>query len=119
MPVRRLAGIPAFIAGAAIVRGEPTPVVSLSALFDVLSPVPARWVLVRAGLRRVVLAVEAIVGIVELAPEAAGLPPLLSAAPPQTIAALADKDKELLLVLREANLVPEEAWARMVGSGQR
>ena len=120
LPLRRLAGAPAFVSGIAIVRGEPTPVVDVSALLGVVSSAPARFVLVRAGRRRVALAVEAVIGILEVASEAlAGVPPLLTAAPSQTIAALGVLDKELLLVLQEANLVPDEVWASLTGSGQR
>jgi purine-binding chemotaxis protein CheW len=123
LPVAPLAGAPAFVAGAAIARGEAAPVVSLDALLagaaaSAAAP-PGRFVLVRAGERRALLAVDAVLGVATLAAADAAAPPLLATAASGAVEALAARDGELLLVLRAARLVPEAAWQALSGGGER
>ncbi len=117
LPVAPLPGTPDFVAGAAVVRGEPLPVVHLGAFLGSGRTAPARYVVVRCGSRRAVLAVDAVVGVTQL-PEAPAAPvPLLDAACAGAVEALSATDRELLFVLRAARVVPEEAW-RAVGLEQ-
>jgi purine-binding chemotaxis protein CheW len=112
LPVAPLAGAPTFVAGAAIARGEATPVVNLDALLSGApaseTPPPARFVLVRAGGRHALLAVDAVLGVTALA-GGADAPPLLAAAASGAVEALGARDGELLVVLRSARLVPDAA----------
>jgi purine-binding chemotaxis protein CheW len=95
------------------------PVVDLGALLGArLPPQPARFLSLRLEGRGVILAVEGVVGLRELAPEArSNLPPLLSSASPEVIGRLEDLDAELVVVLRAGRLVPDEAWSLLDGSG--
>ena len=69
--------------------------------------------LARAG-RRVVLAVDAVVGISRIPSTAFDrLPPLLGASNAEAISSIGTLDAQLLLVLRSTRLVPEEVWARL------
>lgn len=95
---------PAGVAGAAVVRGEVVPVATL-AEGDATT---GRWVLVRAGARHVVLAVDEVVGLRAIDPGAAGLPPLLHEAGHAGVAGLARLDGELARVLDAARLVPDD-----------
>ncbi len=120
LPVSPLAGTPPFVAGAAVVRGEPVPVVALGAfLGDGAPPPPWRFVVVRCGGRRAVLAVEAVVGVSELPPDGAGVAPLLASAAAGTIEALSTSDGELLAVLRAARVVPDAAWRALDATPER
>lgn len=119
LPLRPLAGMAAFVSGASVIRGQAVPVVDLAALLGAASPAAARFVVVRAGERRVALAVESVIGVTELADEALeGVPPLLSQAQGQTVSALGVLDHDLLLVLQAARLVPDEVWPLLAGSGK-
>jgi purine-binding chemotaxis protein CheW len=109
LPLHALANAPAFVCGASVIRGEPVPVVNLAALLGAGPGPAARFVLVRAGGRKVALAVEAVIGVQELGFDAlAGVPPLLAHA--DALSALGTLDRELLLVLRTAHIVPPELW---------
>jgi purine-binding chemotaxis protein CheW len=78
----------------------------------------ARFITVRAGARTAALAVEAVLGIRTLADtDLAAVPPLLERARPQAVAALAAADRELLVVLRAAQLVPEPLWTQLTAAG--
>ena len=115
LPVEGLANMPDFLDGLSIIRGEPTPIVSLARLFaNELEP-PTRFVLLRAGERRVALAVNAVLGVCEL--ESAtlhALPPLAGDAVTHTLQALGALDAELLLVLNSATILPDEFWQKLV-----
>jgi len=112
LPVRPVAGAPAFVRGAALVRGAPAPVVDLAAVLGLDSSTPSRFVSIRVGERALVLAVDAVLGVRRLPRDTlAVLPPLLAGA--ETVAALGVLDADLLLVLREAALVPDELWSAL------
>lgn len=119
-PQRALAGAPEFVSGVSVIRGQPVPVVSLSALLGVDSAAPARFVVVHVGQRSVALAVEAVVGALEIAAEdLGGVPPLLAQAQARVVDAIGVLDKELLLVLQAASIVPDELWPLLAEPGQR
>ena len=109
--VAPLAGAAPFVIGAAVVRGEPVPVVHLDRLLGGGGGEPSRWVVVRLGERRAALAVDAVLGVRTMDPAVAP-PPLLEAGGDDgPVAGLAALDRELLVLLRAARLVPEEAWS--------
>ena len=116
LPATPLAG-PPFLLGLAVVRGAPTPVVDLGALLGSADErATAFFVAVRAGSRRVALAVEGVLGIRSL--ERAllePLPPLArSGGAPEAVGAL---DRELIVVLSAARLLPEEVWRELAARG--
>jgi purine-binding chemotaxis protein CheW len=120
LPVEPLASAPSFVRGLAVVRGIPTPVVDAAALLGGVSlpthPIqptqPTRFVTVKAGTRRVALAVDAVVGVVVIPSSSVdALPPLFENAGLTAIGAIGVLDTELLLVLRHTRLVPDETWA--------
>lgn len=114
-PVRPVAGLPKFVAGAAMIRGVTIPVLNLSQLWTGNEAcAPGRFVAVQAGERRVVIAVESVVGIRRLAPELfSELPPLLRGADAEAVAALGEADSQILLILESARLLPDELWHAM------
>ena len=111
LPTTKLAGTPELVAGAAVVRGEAVPVVDLAAIVSgVPAAAPRRFVLLLCGERRAVLAVDAVVGVAQLAPDASARASVLAGAGGGTVASLGALDGELLVVLRAATIVPEGAW---------
>ena len=81
LEVERVANAPGFLSGISIVRGAPVPVVSVASLLSAPVSVAGRFVLVRAGERRVALSVDEVLGVIHTS--AAGLhslPPLAQAA---------------------------------------
>lgn len=104
-----LSGVPPFVRGVAVIRGEPIPVVDLEGLLSgERSRDPARWVVLRVGDRRAALAVDEVLGVGSVVGDAPA--PLLAGACSATIEALAARDRELLVLLEASRLVPEEAW---------
>ncbi len=114
LPIEPLAGMPPFVLGLAVLRGEPTPVVDLGALLGTSGgDPPGRFVTLRLGERRVALGVRTVAGFTVL--DAAGLSPLppLVAGGSEAIAALGLRDGLLLLVLQTARLLPEQVWTAL------
>jgi purine-binding chemotaxis protein CheW len=116
LPATPAAGAPPWVRGVAIVRGEPVPVVDLSALLGgAPDGTPARWVVVRAGGREAALAVAAVLGVSELDPAGARDLPLVRDACAGALSSLRTLDGDLLVVLGAARLVPEGAAGRARG----
>jgi purine-binding chemotaxis protein CheW len=110
LPIEPVAGAPPFVLGLAVIRGAPMPVVDSGRLLGTDGSRAERFVIVVAGNRRVALAVDHVVGVRAVAPESlVALPPLLNAAESDVIAAIGLLDSELLLVLRNTRLLPDEA----------
>jgi purine-binding chemotaxis protein CheW len=110
LPVKPVAGAPDFVLGISIVRGAPVPVVSAAQLLAHSASPPTRYVSIRVGPRRAILAVDEVVGVDEIEDETLStLPPLLGASS-EVIARLGTLDAELLCVLVTARLVPESVW---------
>jgi purine-binding chemotaxis protein CheW len=117
LPLQPVANTPEFVVGACVIRGEALPVVDLAQLLGAASAGPARFVVARAGARKVALAVDAVIGTEHVLPEAmASVPPLLAGARSEAIAALGTLDSELLLVLETARIVPHEVWTSIAES---
>lgn len=112
LPIEPLPGMPVFTLGVAVIRGAAVPVVDAAALLGSTDGANAgRWVMLRAGERRIALAVEAVEGVVEIAADRrAHLPPLLKGANADVISAVGTLDAELLVSLRAASLLSEDDW---------
>ena len=110
LPVERVPGAAPFVLGLAVIRGAPLPVVDSARLLGADDARAGRFVTVNAGNRRVALAVDCVLGVRAVAPESLhALPPLLHQADTDVIAAIGLLDAELLLVLRSARLLPDQA----------
>jgi len=113
LPVERVGGAPHFVAGLCVIRGTPVPVVDVAGLLGEQRGQPERFVTVRAGRRIVALAVSDVVGVRTVDAESLdGLPPLLRNAPAGIVASVGILDAELLLVLQDIHVVPEDIWHR-------
>ena len=118
LPVESIAGAPLFVRGLAVVRGVPTPVVDAASLLSGLASHPTRFVTVKTGMRRVVLAVDTVVGIIEIPPDTVDvLPPLFQSPGLDAISAVGVLDADLLLVLRSTRLIPDDVWATIQSGG--
>ncbi len=113
LPVSPLPHAQRFVAGVARVRGAPVPVLDARALMGAAGPPRfGRLVILRAGDRRVALAVDAVVGVRWIPAEALHpLPPLLSAVDQDAVAAIAALDSEVLVVLGGGRLLREASLA--------
>lgn len=104
-----------FVTGVALIRGRPTPVIDARQLLG--SPAddaPGRYVtldLHGGGSRVAALAVDAVLGVRDV-PRAvlSALPRVLRADDGSPVAAVGTLDAELLLVLEQARVVPEQIW---------
>src|SRR5205085_1730186 len=63
LPVEPVAGAPPFVLGVTLLRGAPAPVIDGGALLGSGRSQPTRFVTLRVGERRAVLAVEAVLGV--------------------------------------------------------
>ncbi|WP_242342427.1 chemotaxis protein CheW [Anaeromyxobacter terrae] len=115
LPTTPCAGLPPFVLGAAVVRGAAVPVVELAAFLGAAAAATRRFVLVRCGDRPAALAVDAVSGVASLAGVERTAAPLLGAADGGAIEALGALDGELLVLLRAARIVPEDAWRAIAG----
>jgi purine-binding chemotaxis protein CheW len=119
LPLLTLPSTPPFVLGVSRIRGAAVPVVDVGALLGAAEPAAAsRFVTVRAGDRRVALAVEAVLGIRDLPPSSRDdLPPLLGTDQEGVAAAVGALDAELLVVLRTARTMPEPVWRALEERG--
>lgn len=114
LPVQFVGGGPEFVSGLSIIRGVPVPVVDTGSLLGEKRSPHTRFVIVKAGSRLVVLAVDEVLGFRAIpADSLQELPPVLGDAHTDLIAAIGAVDTQLLLVLRTARVVPESFWAAM------
>ncbi len=119
LPVEPLSGMPSYIAGLSIVRGVPMPVVDAARMLGEAGPRPSgRFVAIRTGSRRAVIAVDDVLGVRSVARGSLhDLPALLGDASAEVIASMGTLDAGLLLVLRSARLVPASVWATLDAGG--
>jgi len=109
LAVEPVVGAPPFVRGLAVVRGEPLPVVDAARLLGLQEGPIGRFVTVAVGVRRVALAVDAVVGVRRFPPGSLrALPPLLHEAAGDVVDAIGLLDSALLLVLRSARLLPDD-----------
>ncbi|HEY8975044.1 MAG TPA: chemotaxis protein CheW [Burkholderiaceae bacterium] len=114
LPVQRFHGAPDFVLGAAIVRGQPVPVISAARLLGEAAVACRRWITIATGVRRVALEVDDVLGVRSIpAADDAMRQPLLEGAGLDRVATLGRLDGQLLRSLQGACLVPEDAWAAM------
>jgi len=113
-PLRPLKSPAVHVQGLARIRGDWLPVVDLAGLLGLTESgaAPAavrRYVVVRAGERRVALAVAEVLGLQTFAAEQLrALPPLLRDRDHGAVSALAERDDELIAVLDQARLFPDD-----------
>lgn len=112
----------AMVTGVAMIRGWPVPVIDARVLLGLAAePGPAtRFVVVRVADRRIALVVDAVIDVrrIELT-AAAQLPALLGSANHTAVSALAARDRELMVVLDTARVLPEAAWHAIDALGDR
>lgn len=122
LPVEKVAGVPAYVEGMAVIRGRPVPVVDLQTLLgETTAPADPstaaagdRLVLLQLGQRQVALRVQQVVGVRQVDGVGfAQLPPVLGDAGDRAIAAVGVKDAQLMLVLGAARLLPADLWATL------
>jgi purine-binding chemotaxis protein CheW len=116
LPVEPLENQCDLIQGVARIRGNAVPVVDLTALFhdDPICDLPTRFVTLRVGLRCVALAVQSVIGVVDLSHQIFGdLPPLLKNVRTELIQSLGTLDSEFLVTLDAARLVPDSVWQEL------
>lgn len=117
LPLQPIADMPAFLLGISIIRGAAIPVLNGAMLVGARPDVrPARYVTLKAGERRVCLAVQDVIGVRQL-PRASltGVPLLLQDADANIVSAIGTLDAELLIVLQSAHLLPERIWSELEG----
>jgi len=109
LPTQSLAAMPAFLLGAAIIRGVPTPVVSLASLLgEPAQALPTRFVTVHLGARCVALAVDSVIGMRALPiQDMADIPLLLQAMDSGNLSAITVLDAQLLSVLQDVRMVSD------------
>lgn len=116
LPLQPVAGAPPFVRGLSLLRGELVPVVDLALLLGGEHGAAAgRLILVRAGERRLALAVDEVLRVAPL-PQSAKVAPLISQALPEQVAALAVLDGAALAVLQSTHLISQEEWASLTPS---
>ncbi len=102
LPIEPVVGAPDFVLGLSIIRGAPVPVVDVSRLLSGRASSPARLVVVKAGERRVAMAVDGIIGIRPIAADQLrDLPPLLRDAGADVVSAVGTLDAEFFMVLSD------------------
>lgn len=120
LAIQPILGAPSFVQGVAIIRGDPVPVVDTGNLMGAEAARRTRFVTVKAGERRVALAVDSVLNVTRIPAESLqDLPPLLRAADSEAISKIGALDAELLLVLQGARLVPEDVWTQIGARGSR
>jgi purine-binding chemotaxis protein CheW len=119
LPVTFLADMPGFVLGFSRIRDAATPVVDAGALLGMDSPAAAtRFLILRIADRSIALAVEAVLGVHGVLRESLqGLPPLLRDSSGDLVSSIATLDKEFLLMLRTARLLPDSLQRAFAAGG--
>lgn len=115
-PVQPLPGLPTFVRGTCLIRGDAVPLVDLRAfLGDDHSQAPQRLLSLRAGpVRSFALCVDEVLGLRPIETRSSSaFPPLLTGVRDQCIEAIERLDSELVTVLRASHLIAEDVWAKI------
>jgi purine-binding chemotaxis protein CheW len=117
LPIEVIGGVPAYVRGLAIVRGEPTLVVDTARLLGRDEPdPPSRFVVVRTGERRIALLFDEVIGVRPIVPAMlSALPPVVRSVASDAIAAVGVVDAALLTLLETASIVPPELLREVTG----
>jgi purine-binding chemotaxis protein CheW len=120
LPVDRIAGMPEYVLGLAVVRGRPTPVIDASRVLGARDAgPPRRFIVLRVGARAVALAVEAVLAVAPAARERLeSFPSLLGDAGSDLVASIGRRDADLLVVLRGARIVADPVWRALEAERQ-
>jgi purine-binding chemotaxis protein CheW len=120
LPLEEFAGVPDFVLGVSVIRGAVVPVISVDSVLGGHRSRPGRFVTIRLDDRVIALAVDAVLGVRTLSSaDVHDVPPLLGALDQSAVSAIGTLDDRFLLVLGDARLVPEAAWARLEESARR
>lgn len=107
LPLEPFPRAPAFVAGLAIIRGAPTPVVDMRALLGEPAASGGRFITVRVGERIAALAVDTVLGVHEVdAGRLANLPPLTRDIAGDAASAVASRDAQLMLFFQTTRIFP-------------
>ena len=119
LPIAPLAGVPAFVLGCSILRGDPVPVIDACRLLgQEPSSAPARFIALNLEQRTAALAVDAVLDVRPLPPEVlTQVPALLTSSDTELVRSVGAVDSSLLVVLESARLVPEAAFASIERHG--
>lgn len=119
LPLEALPASAPGVLGCASVRGRRIPVVALAGRARKDEGRPTRWIHLRAGRRRLALAVDGVAGVLRLAPEALeALPPLLSELAPEEAASLRRDAPRLLALLRRGRVLQSAQLATQEGAAR-
>ena len=107
LPIEAFPKAPAFVAGMAIIRGEPTVVVDMRGLLGEPAAASGRFVTVKIENRIVALAFDAVLGVHRLnRTHAIDLPPLLKSVADNTISQVTTRDTALLMFFESSRIFP-------------
>jgi len=107
LPCEAFPRAPDFVAGLAVIRGAPTPVASMRSLMGEPPGPSGRFVTVRITERVVALAVDEVLGVLQLnTARTTELPPLLRNIAGDTISAVTSRDADLMLFFEAARIFP-------------
>jgi purine-binding chemotaxis protein CheW len=112
LPVEPIVDAPTFVRGLTVVRGAPAPVVDLAVVMGLApSRSTSRFVVLAVDRRRIVLAVDGVIGVRRaVSVKVEEMPPLLRHACGEVVAALGVLDAHLLFVLEASRILPEGDW---------
>lgn len=113
LPVEPLEGLPPFIQGLSMIRGNPAVVVDTAMLLGEGLALPNRFLAMKSGSRFVAMAVSEVVSILNIeAGSFAKLPPLTGNSA-FGVEALGSFDGELLYLVNGARSVPDDLWPEL------
>jgi purine-binding chemotaxis protein CheW len=118
LPVAPVSAAPVFVRGVCLVRGTPSPVVSLAALlggaFTTQASPGQRFISLRVPAGRVALEVDEVRGLRWMEEGTLdSVPPLLHSTAGGHLRHMGSLDGGLMAVLGAAHLLPEDLWRRL------
>ena len=122
LPIRAMAGTPAFVRGICVMRGVPAPVVDVARMLGGEQADPVRFVAVRTERGPVAFATGEVLGIrtVDAGEATTGYAALLSgaAASSPLVAGIVTSGDEPLLLLQSMRVVPDQVWVSAAGPAE-